>query len=424
MKYLKSIALPNLSDGNELPKSVRVFVVLAFIASILHFAPKAFLPNGYNSLDYMYFWWAGKMWLAGENPYSEAYRVLAVEAFSGYRAPLAWGYPPTWYFLLTPLALLKFEYSSYAWQLLNLSFLIVGGWVFCSIIKPKCIHNYSFLYIYMMLMAYVFLLQSSAHTISTGQSSILIFFGLSILVFGHEKRKRWAKVVGLIILSMKPHIGLVFFCFMFFHRDYRRDVIISTLFIALMCLPALSIFGFENLVTDYKSFIPSGSQYSNFHANTPASLTGVGHVVFALFGQEIGYVFQILFVAAVAAIGGMIFNLKSTKKRDGEFHNIIYFLICVTAFMLPLHTYDLVLVSFLIPLSIFYCWRSQIFTMIGLALIFRSANVAKITGLHLEETDSSFLGTSIATVGLLFLVVGLIVAIWTKMRDEGRLASS
>lgn len=424
MQYLKLIALPNLSDGNELPKALRAFVVLAFIAGIVYFAPKVFLPNGYKSIDFMFFWLAGKMWLAGDNPYSEAYRVLALEIFSGYGAPRAWGYPPTWYFLSTPLAFLEYEYSSYAWQFLNLFFLIVGGWAFSSIVKPKCIHKHSFLYIYMMLMAYVFLLHSTAHTISTGQSSIFIFFGLSILVFGHAKQKPWAKVVGLIILSMKPHIGLVFFCFMFFHRNYRKDVIISTLFIALMCLPALSIFGFENLISDFQSLIPSGTAYTIASANTPANLTGVGHVLFALFGQEIGYSFQILFAAAVAAIGGMIFNLKSAEKWGGEFHNIIYFLICVTVFMVPLHTYDLVLVSFLIPLSIFYSWRSQIFTMIGLAFLFRSANVAKITGLHLEETVSSFLGTSIATVGLLFLVVGLIVAIWSNMRDEGRLASS
>ena len=124
--------------------------------------------------------------------------------------------------------------------------------------------------------AFVSFMYATAVTAWSGQSSILVYFGLSALVFGLLKARTSMVIVGLVFLALKPQIGLLAFVAVAALRRYRWAVFPA----GVVCLLGTAAVAFTaDLLPSIEGFLINLTRHSQHAANTPPHLTGVIYIL-------------------------------------------------------------------------------------------------------------------------------------------------
>ena len=170
---------------------------LAFVMGLAHLGYQAVKHWDVVTLDLRFFWLAGEFWREGLSPYNTDFATAAAEQFNITKGAI-WYYTPNWFFIsvllseLSPLAASRVVLFVNALLLLGASILNVAA--YRSLLKTsalidrkaaftKLLASLPLWAVFGLHAGFMALSQAAGNSLHLGQSSILIYFGASMLVF-------------------------------------------------------------------------------------------------------------------------------------------------------------------------------------------------------------------------------------------------
>lgn len=177
--------------------------------------------NPIANRDFVSFWVAGKLAISGHA--AQAYDVTSLRAaarmLAGTTYPIAYPYPPQFFFVAVPLAWLPLALSFVAW-------LLITGATFCIAARPYVPRNFP------LILALV--TPAGICNLAFGQTGFL--YG-ALWLFAFE-----GSAVAAALLTVKPHVGLLVAA----EIGRRHQLILtSVIALALLGLSAL-VFGIDS----------------------------------------------------------------------------------------------------------------------------------------------------------------------------------
>ena len=106
--------------------------------------------------------------------------------------------------------MMPFQAALTVWKILNFILLFISTHLLARALADMTGQKY--LMLFFGGIAFVSFMYAAAVTVWSGQSSILVYFGLAAFTFGLLKERAPIVIVGLIFLALKPQIGLLAFC--------------------------------------------------------------------------------------------------------------------------------------------------------------------------------------------------------------------
>lgn len=379
---------------------------LAGLAVSLALLAAATLGDLYQ-VDARYFYLAGRMWLAGLDPYGPQFAVLAGR--EGLSADSVWVYPPQWWSFAAGLALLPPERAFLAWKLVNLVLLGGGGAILVSLTAGRGRSTPA-----AALIGFVLFLCWSDATLSglyLGQTTFLVLVGFAALVRGLRRREPAMSGIGLFLLLLKPQFGLLFAAAALSRRELWRPLAFAVAAAVALVLPLLLSAGIGGFVQAMTHLLHDLAVYSTLKWNRPLELSGLDFLAATVGLPEVP---ALLYVGLAAAI-----CLWALRRRSST-EDFWIVTVAVAVFVLPLHGYDFLLAStLLLVIATFRRWAA-ITLCLGLALVFRPINFAALIGARPVAFESVWPDTiaymaSYTLAGLLIFIAGL----WGRREHAG-----
>jgi hypothetical protein len=329
-----------------------------------------------DEVDFKFIWLAGVVWANGGDPYSATYANTAQVIFEGLKTnvPQFWYYGPNWWPISRALAAFDLSTATLIWRLSIVALIFLGSLLFYRAL-PFFGYKISFIEL-AGFVGVISLMEPTANTITIGQTTAIVYVGLGALALGLAANRCYLIVIGVIVMLLKPQIGLVLLPSFFIFRAYRVAVITALLITCLMALP--SLIG-HDLMTVFREYVAQAAIHGKQPSNLPLETTGLRHLIFALAGLSISSLSTTAIAILVVTAGTLV--LRSGIQNEGRMTtNAInawfFFAISSLACIVSLHTYDLIFMAPLLLLSLGFGVRFQILTALGFAVIVRSGNLA------------------------------------------------
>jgi hypothetical protein len=213
------------------------------------------IGNHPNTNDYIEYWSAGRLFIRGANPYSEPL-ILALEKTRGFApdAPLVMLNPPWALFMVAPLGFLPGLPALVLWVLATM------GSVLASILALDVPPQYRTL---------AFLFAPVLATFTMEQSSPFLLVGFCLFL-RLQARRPFLAGAALLLMSIKPHLFLVFWAVLLLDCLYRRRVaILAGLATALACSSAFATIVSPHVWQDYFTLMRSARLDQNPFLSLP-----------------------------------------------------------------------------------------------------------------------------------------------------------
>lgn len=353
------------------------------------------LSLGANESDFKYVWFAGHMWLDGDDPYSERFNTRGLEQFVGTNVLQGWSYPPSWWVISCLHALFPIETATVIWRLLNIA-LVFGGCGLLLTAHRRARGNASWV-LAALLLGFVATMQATAMTLAIGQTAIVSFFGLCVLAHGTARRSIGWQALAVTLLLLKPQVGLAAAAAVLASgRHGFRVISIAAAASLLLALPAFTMIGVGQTV---QGLLDNLAAHDRLIIFSPPETTGLRHLLHLCTGFTLpGWV----------ALSGAAFAvaLVLAARWRGHWQNaspsqLLAAILAPTLLWVPLHSYDLLVAA---PLALAVLDRGAAASGIGLAasllLLARAGNLADAAGCRHPETIV-FFGSSLESLVLL-----------------------
>ena len=217
--------------------------------------------------DFIEYWSASRLLLAGKNPYSTTELSLLQRPFTGSETPLIMWNPPWALSLLLPFGLLEYSASRRLWLILNLGLLLLSArWLWSRYVRregPAWFATWAAL-----LLAVTFL--PGVVALILGQIGPVILAGIvGFLSLVHGKQYFKAGAMTLLI-ALKPHLLFLFWLVLLLWVLRTRGwVLVAGAAVALVFGSGLPLFFYHDLIPSYLSLV---TKESIFHH--PSTTTG------------------------------------------------------------------------------------------------------------------------------------------------------
>jgi len=340
--------------------------------------------------DLSYFLAAGRVWSTGGDPYSITFKVAAV----GWIAPEAaiWAYPPQWWSITVALAAMDPATAVHVWKAVKLLLLVVGLVLIIKVLPPSRDGTKTSVVI-LATAAVILTADATRISLHLGQTSEIVFSGIALLLFGAERGRILMQTAGLIMLCLKPQLGLFFLALSFGTTTLRPAAWSALVISGIGCLPILWQQEFEGTLASARHWLDNLGLYGALDWNRPVELTGVTHLV-ALSGLPV----PTPMICVAAAIAGTLW-IKAHAERRGETFSpsrlLLTGLAVLSAFV-PLHAYDLIFLPvFLLVAPVPRPWGLAAIALANL-LIWRASSLA--FAFFLYERSPAFGGALIGSV--------------------------
>ncbi|MEM8771702.1 MAG: glycosyltransferase 87 family protein [Pseudomonadota bacterium] len=359
-----------------------------FLVGFSHLAYQIWKHWDIITIDFRYFWLAGEMWTRGDNPYDAAYIEEARNRFD-MQVGAIWVYAPNWFPIAAIQSLLSPLGGSRLWLIANGALLLGASWLNVRTLqfaKPARTDDRQLISdalmsaptftLFLLHAGAVSLMQAAGNTLHLGQSSILIYFGLSLLLYGMSGKRPWFGAIGLALVMLKPQIGIVLLPALGAFAYGRRVMVLAGSVSLLMAAPALIITPAPDILL---SMAGRMLQYNDLFYNMPGAMTGLRHIVWALGGPDFGSGYYILL--ALSASCGLALAARG-KLISGGPTALLYLTVVCFFFLAPLHVYDLVaLGAVALPAAVM---RAPFGTasLAAFAVLWRAGNLPQIGALE------------------------------------------
>lgn len=411
--------------------------IMVFGVTLAYVTHKLFIsPEVSQGLDFRYLWVAGKVWSSGNSPYNLSIYLTEYEKYFGFQPDGAWFYPPAIAPICMLLSIIPFQLSEFCWRLFNY-FSLIGivfiGWLYIKDCQLKPHQRPYWQDIRLWIGAsYALLMQSTLVVFSLGQTSIMATLGLVLLLYGCLKNYLILGVIGGYIVSLKPTIAIIPIVALLVSKKYRIIFAGFGLTNVASCL-AFLYGGFWETIQGFltNTFL----MHSDIKVNEPGELTGIVQLLNYFFDGEVSS--KLLIVLGILwGIGcGVMMRYYSDQSItalgvDLETNPVVFnaygFVQSVilmnlgTILIMPMHIYDFVLFIPLMIYSLYLRVRHLIWLIPGWLVIWRSANLAQLTGIYNSEATTYFIGSLIASIFTVFLVAASIWGLLDKRAKSPR----
>lgn len=418
------------ASGSGFTRLVNVVCLLAFLAALAYLVFKILQVSNHPGYDFKYLWLAGETWLRGLNAYSEHYELIGEQLqLPGY-IPVSFYYPPNWILPASLLALTDPTSAFFFWNCFNILALlgsslllslvfrdyfaareasgVLSRWlapVTGSVVNLFCVHVF-----------FIAIFQATAITLSNGQTSILIYLGVSLLLYG-VKYSKVAALVGLSILWLKPQLGVVFTLGLLLQgRQHWRLIAYTAVIAIVLSLPALYISPLAPL-----EWLAKIGQYDNQLTAHPPEMTGIRHLVSRLSGYDPGNMSAL--VMTMLALPGLVWvscgfadGRKDTTQASYSQKAIFLASACLTAIG-PLHLYDFLLVAVYLYVIALGSTLAFAIGALGCMVLLRAEDVAAYIGFYSPET-LYYKGSCLATLAAWFILLAVCMTFRMQMLRE------
>lgn len=378
--------------------------LVAFSVGLAYLAVKVQSVSATAGYDLRYIWVAAQMWFSGAAPYSASYRDVAATLVTEGHVPVMWPYPPNWW----PVSLVPgFDDILRANIIFNLAG-VAALFIAALIVGEECANQavrrlgsatgngYRVFAIQGVIFLLLAATEATAIHISTGQTTAFPTLGGALLLRGLSRNSAPLRVVGFVLLFLKPQIGIPFAAAALIADRRAASALVTAGGVSLlMALPALvahpaAITGFMRNAVAYRDVAL---------ANAPGATTGLRSLVHALVGVDIGN-FAALGAATIAAMA-----LVRRLATAGYDRSMMVPIVAVAVLALaPLHYYDFILVLLALPLvpglPQLRIWAFAA----GYLLIFRADNLGAAIGFY-DAAVGIFEGSWLSTIGAIVMLL-------------------
>jgi hypothetical protein len=238
----------------SMDKALRI--VAASVLTIIGVAIIAAIGSHASSNDYVEYWSAGQLFVHGANPYSGP-AILALEKAQGFTpdSPLIMLNPPWALFMVAPLGFCAPRVGLILWVL------IAAGAVLASLVVMKVPPDRRII---------AFLFTPVLATFSMQQSSPLLLLGFALFLRFHRKHP-FVAGASLFLLTIKPHLFLVFWLVLLADCLYRRRFsILAGLAAAMTCASGLATLVVPHVWQDYLALVRGSALAQNYFPTLPS----------------------------------------------------------------------------------------------------------------------------------------------------------
>lgn len=393
--------------------AIDCLVFVLFLSGVAYLLAKSYQVSEAAGYDFKFIWLAGEAWQRGINPYAAEYLALGKDLISTGHVPDLWVYPPNWYLPAILVALVNLDTASFLWSLSNVAMLVAASALLTAafpvprfesqldnaLLKPFgriLATRWNLFFLHLWAIA---ILQATAINLSVGQTAIVVYFGLSLLIFGLAKDREMIGAFGLTVMLLKPQVAALIVVVLAMSRARHRLLAKAAVVSAVISLPAFIV-----APTAAFDFLANLTAYDQaWSASAPQSTTGLRHLVWTVSGLDPGN--MIYMVAALLLMVGLALSpLRARADNDGA--ALVVLASTVVIAVVPLHVYDLMLVG--APLFILARARSIALAAgsLGAVMLWRAGDVARVTGLYGEGTEH-FEGTRLATFGSILILIAV-----------------
>lgn len=365
----------------------RIFVPIAFVYALigLMYILSKSLFSADLEIDLKYIWIAGQLWAEGINPYSEDFSRIGDSFFENTNQLDTWLYPPNWWVISRGLALFEIETAAVLWRSVNALLVAVGTVLVLQAFRPYLGQLWPVAGL--MMFGYAATMQATAIVLSMGQTSIILYLGICALFFGLMRGQACWVVAGLVIVTLKPNIGIVVWAGITALPAQWRAIWIASLLTLVLCVPSGLAAGFGPTIV---GLIGAYMDYDGaLEVNAPANVTGLRHLAETVFGVEISAISMALFAALVAWLGVRVMRRRSTVFGDEHLDcDSCFWILLVIVTCVALHSYDFIILTplWLVCFVGIYPRYLGIAIALGLLLVYRSGNLAEATGFQHPDT--------------------------------------
>lgn len=358
--------------------------------------------NTDDGLDFRLIWLSGQLWSEGISPYSETFFPRYEQAFGQGPNSHFWVYPPYWWIICRPLAMLPFETALLVWNLFNYFLLITSAYLFACLPFDRLAQT-SATKRFLSALAVLSIVQATPFALALGQTSFLLLAGVALLLRSVHEHNRALIALGTTLVMLKPNIGIFIVIFLVTRRWTWPPialVAIAHLSISLMVASNTSLHetfnGFLNNLSDYDA--------PDILAGQSTNLTGLAHLT-----DWIGITVPKSVLYGLTILLALVIGFVVHKSFEAL---VSFSVFC--AFLIPLHTYDMIFCFFLVVICSLQSNRvGAILGFAAAALLLRADNLAVSFEIRNQGSMDAFAGSLLASVAL---AVACIVAVINTIR--------
>lgn len=376
---------------SKLPNTQRIKILQILIGcvGIAYLGWKFVVFLGFD-IDFKYIWLAGDMWGDGESPYGLQYQQKGRHLFDEFNDNPFY-YPPNWWPFSVFFGHFDFHFAADLWRSINVILLITSSFLLRAGMQNVGINlTWAYLIFYTGLVS---LMQAAWITLMLGQTSILLYFSVCLIIYAVLCQKQFWLVVGFCLILLKPQMGLALVSAFLPFKVYRAPLIYASVITAIITLPALLPFGIIETIT---SFLDGLSKYGVDAANNPQSSTGLRNIFHLITNIDLsGMLVTLLAILGVLTATILLkkhgLSIVSQVKSDEAIITLML-IICILGLLAPLHPQDLIFVAPIILLAAKFGGTFQWIISIIFLFIMRAENIALATGFYNPGAPYSFGG--------------------------------
>ena len=394
-----SVMLQALLQGNTAQKTVRAGAALVLVLAMLYLALKVF--DGTDTIDFKYIHLAGSLWLEGIDPYTAAFAEQGQIRFQGLNRPEYLFYPPHWWAIATASAQVSYETAGLLWRVLMAACMIGGclvlhRTVYCIIGESRSWRTWA-------MLVFAGAMSATAIALSLGQTSCLLFLGVALYVHAIVTRSRRTMALALVLVMLKPNFGLALSLFLAPALFWWPSLIGGAVAVIVLSLPALLPHGVIEVVRGYLNAL---GQWEALPPNIAGSTTGLRNLVYQMSGATLpGTWFAMTAVFFALGLGGVT-QLRGLAPSPQAQAITLGLLLSGLVLIIPLHTYDMMLLIPLIALAAALPRPGEVILLVLMLIVLRAKNLAQALGLTTPE-ETYFRGT-----GLISVIAFAIFLLW------------
>ena len=284
-------------------------------------------------------------------------------------------YPPYWYPLVVPFGFLSFKIAISIWKIINFSLLIGATHLIARALADAACQKY--MPIFLAGIGFVCFMQATAISMWSGQTSILVYFGLSAMVFGLLKARPFVLIIGLVFLALKPQIGIVAFAAVAALRRDRWTILPAAGVCLLASAPIAFTGGYRASIEGFLANLAMQPRTDNYTPNDINGLIRVADYLVSSSNASLGT--PIVMLAAIVCVVVVFYNSPFNKapKIDNAQSQVATLALFVTIifFFVPLHSYDLVSLAALLMMIVAIPFAGRWLIALGLLICFRHLNL-------------------------------------------------
>jgi hypothetical protein len=413
-----------LSRNSGMPRRTRlIWLVSLGVAAggVGYVAWKVVKPWPGSGRDFMPMWLAGRLWSEGRSPYDPGvFRPAFARQFGEYHEDLPFVYPPNWAPVLIPLGYLPFDTAEQIWR--AASFVLLLGTVVASalLVRPS-IRAVMREPVFWLGLGACCLMQSVPKTLALGQTSLLASFSLALTFYALSRRSTPVATLGLALLLLKPQVAAAVVGLLLTVGAWRLLALGGGLSLAVAGLAG----ALSGVRANTVAWLAATRPHELLPPNVPAEVTGLRHLL-SYAQVNLSPILAILLCVLAGVVLGLwlrhahghdvLAPLRAPATRSA----FLAPLIAVVVTLAPLHEYDFVVLIPVLVIALLEHGPAR-YLLPGLALAYRSANLAAWTGIR-HPAGHIFVGSLVATVGAVLVLAGALAYLWHVRRTEAPLA--